>query len=242
MKRFFLLLLIPLTSFSQSQETRYVVVKGTAELKVPIDYFQVYVSIPSFSANTKAASDSNRAAVLRMMDVVRKYGVADSDFQTNNNTSRLDINAKEPDHRCVVTYVAQFNLRRFRSYDSLFQDLQSLGGIDVSVSGNGSNISPYYKMLAYQKAFKAAHHEAEVLMATSHQKLGRLIKLIQDNRDVFTQYDDLDQILKQSVGTQTLEYRYGYANIAATQMSAERIFRREFYTQSAEVTAIFAIE
>ena len=240
MKKVILLLLIPLACLSQSKETRYVVVKGTAEIRVPIDYFQVYISLPTYSSTTKVASDSNRAAVLRMLDVVRKYAVADSDFQTNNNTSRLDINAKDPDHRYVVTYVAQFYLRRFRSYDSLFQDLQSLGGIDVSVSGNGSNNSPYYKMLAYRKAFKAAHHEAEILMASSHQKLGKLIKLIQDNRDVFTQYDDLDQILKQA-GT-ALPLEYGYPSSSMLNITAQRIFHRDFSTQAAEVTAVFAIE
>lgn len=142
------LLLLPCVAISQPRETKYVVIKGSAEVKVPVDYYHVFESVPSYSSSTKTASDSNRAGVLRMMDVLRKYEVADSDFQTNTNSSRFDIIAKDPEHRHSVTYSAQVNFRRFKSYDSLVQDLEGLGGFDVSVGGNGSNTSALYKVLA----------------------------------------------------------------------------------------------
>jgi uncharacterized protein YggE len=243
MKKLILLVLIPFAVFSQSKEIKYVVVKGSAEVKVPVDYLQVIVSVHTYSASAKIAIDSNRTTVLKMLGILRKYMVADSDFQTNDNSSREDAYVKEPERRHSITYSAQFNLRNVKSYDSLFQELVGLGNIDISVRGNGSNSSAMYKALAYQKAVKAAQHEAEILLATAHQSLGKLIKLIQDSRDVFTQYDDIDQIVQRMPKyIQKSESQYSGQDVTVSAQASGSIFRRDFYTQAAEVTAIYEIK
>ncbi len=123
-------------------------------------------------------------------------------------------------------------------YNSLFQSLVGLGNVAVNINGFHSSQHAYYRMLAYQKAVEAARQEAEMLLKGTHQSVGKIIKLIQDNRDVFTQYDDIDKAL---YGNQ---FPMGQAVIVSAQVEgpATNRFRKKYFTETAEVTVIFDIK
>jgi uncharacterized protein YggE len=241
-KKLIWLILFPGIVLCQPNGTKYIVVRGTAEVKVPVDYLKIFVSVHSYNPTEKIASDSNHLKVMEMLDVLSKYDIADSDFQTTDNSSRQDLYTKDPDRRSIITYSAEFNLRKVKAFDSLFQELVNLGNIDVSVRANGSVHGAGYKLLAYQKAYFVALHEAEVLTKAAGQKLGNLIKLIQDNRDVFTQYDDINQIVESLPNSLPQEATFRGEQAIVSAQAAGQTFRRDFYTQTGEVIAIFEIK
>jgi uncharacterized protein YggE len=141
-----------------------------------------------------------------------------------------------PQRSFSIYYTAILTLRNLSSYDSLFQALISLGNIQVSIKQFGSTQRTSYRLLAYQKAVDAARREAQMLLKGSHQSVGEIIKLIQDNRDVFTQYDDLDKILEGPRSS-------NMSNIEIVALNATvSTLRREYLTEQAEVTVIFSIK
>ena len=82
-----LLLLLPLTVYSQQKEPDYVVVKGRAQVEIPLEYLQVSIAVSTYGSSYKAANDSNRVLVFSVLDVLKRFGIADSDFQTLNISS-----------------------------------------------------------------------------------------------------------------------------------------------------------
>ena len=237
MKTTLVLLLLPLFTYAQSKDINYLVVRGQAEVQVPVDFFEVSLSITTRGPSFQVANDSNRALTLKVLDLLKGFAIPDSDFQTVNNSSSDQEYVPDPTRRLSVHYGATLMLRRPNLYDSLFQSLVRLGNVAVTITNFRSNHLPYYRMLAYQKAVDAARHEAELMLQGSHQTLGKIIKLIQDNRDVFSQYDDIDKILSSS----------WTPNLQAVSVSSQRtlpinIIHRDSFIQSGEVTVIFEIK
>ena len=197
MNKILVALLLPLVVLCQSKDKDidYLVVKGRAEVQVPVEYLEISISIMTYGPSFKIANDSNRAMVFKLFTVFRQFSIPDSDFQTTNNSSNQYDYNKEPERRLGIQYSGTLYLRNPNSYDSLFQAIVSLGNVSINIARFHSNQQIYYRMLAYQKAVESARNEAQMLLKGSHQSLGKIIKLIQDNRDVFTQYDDIDKIL-----------------------------------------------
>jgi uncharacterized protein YggE len=238
MKTLLLTMLVPLVVFCQSKDLNYLVVKGRAEVQIPVEYLEVSLSITTEGSSFKAANDSNRILIFKVLDALRRFTIPDSDFQTTNNSSYEQNYNKEVERRFAIHYTGILWLRNPKIYDSLFQTLVSLGNVAVNINGFHSSQHAYYRMLAYHKAVEAARREAEMLLKGSNQKVGKIIKLIQDNRDVFTQYDDIDKLLQgSSVPT-------GLPGIATAQAEgmATNTFRKKYFTELAEVTVIFDIE
>jgi uncharacterized protein YggE len=239
MKALLLAILLPFVVFCQSKDINYLVVKGRAEVQVPVEYLEISLSITTNGSSFKAANDSNRVLVFKVFDVLRRFGIPDSDFQTTNNSS-YDEEAfnRSPERRFVIRYTGILYLRNPSSYDSLFQALIGLGNVVININAFHSNQHAYYRMLAYQKAVEAARREAEMLLKGSHQAVGKIIKLIQDNRDVFTQYDDIDKLLEGNTRS----------SLSEVTISAQRAgpntdtFRKKYFSEFAEVTVIFDIK
>jgi|SRR5208283_1371377 len=239
MKTLFLTILLPIAVLCQSKDINYLVVKGRSEVQVPVEYLEVSLSINTDGSSFRAANDSNRILIFKVLDVLRRFDIPDSDFQTTNNSSyEQNYNIKEPERRFVIHYAGILWLRKPKLYDSLFQSLVGLGNVAVNINGFHSSQHAYYRMLAYKKAVEAARQEAEMLLKGTHQSVGKIIKLIQDNRDVFTQYDDIDKLLQGSwlpIGSPLMATAQG-------EGSATNTFRKKYFTEAAEVTVIFDIK
>ena len=226
---------------AKDQEINYLVVRGRAEVKVPIDYLEVSISINTFGPSFKVANDSNRALVFNLFDVLHEFGIADSDFQTMNNSSNQYDYNRDAEKRMAVQYLGTLTLRRPKVYDSLFQAVTNLGNISMMISGSKSNQHAYFRTLAYQRAVEAARAEGEMMLRGSHQSLGRIIKLIQDNRDNFTQYDDIDKLAESAAGPPGMPVTVVSAQ-AAGGLPGRSTFRKQDYTEAAEVTVIFELK
>lgn len=235
-----LLLLLPLTVYSQQKEPDYVVVKGRAQVEIPLEYLQVSIAVSTYGSSYKAANDSNRVLVFSVLDVLKRFGIADSDFQTLNISSYENPVSRDAGRAYAIRYNGVLHLRTPQLYDSLFATLVNLGNVAVSISEFQSTKHAYYRMLAYRKAVDAARAEARLLLKGSHQALGRIIKLIQDNRDLYTKYDDIDKLLS---GESALESHSSEVSVAASAaLPAPQAFRAHSFTETAEVTVIFAIK
>ena len=237
MKTLLLMILVPWIVFSQTKDIHYLVVKGKAEVQVPVEYIDISVSIITAGPSMKAANDTNRVLVFKVFDVLRHFAIPDSDFQTLDNSSNEDMYSKEPGRRFSVHYSGIVCLRKPAMYDSLFQVLVGLGNVSVGINAFRSNRHSYYRMLGYQKAVEAARREAKLMLKGSGQSSGRIIKLIQDNQDVFTQYDDIDKLLE----GKNLPIGEAIMLMAARPGEEESTFRKKYFTETAEVTVIFEI-
>lgn len=239
MKTLFLAMLLPLVVFCQSKDIDYLVVKGRSEVQVPVEYLEVSLSINTDGSSFKAANDSNRILIFKVLDMLRHFAIPDSDFQTTNNSSyEQNYNVKETERRFTIRYTGILWLRNPKLYDSLFQSLVGLGNVAVNINGFHSSQHASYRILAYQKAVEAARQEAEMLLKGTHQHVGKIIKLIQDNRDVFTQYDDIDKLVQGG----SLPIGLPAIITAQREGPATNTFRKEYFTESAEVTVIFEIK
>jgi uncharacterized protein YggE len=239
MKTLCILFLLSVSAAAQTKPMDYLVVRGSAQIQVPVDYLELSVAITSRGTSFRVANDTNRTLTLNMLNTLRAFGIADSDFQTVNNSSMFQDYNREADRKYVVTYSGTLFLRNLSLYDSLFQALLSLGDVSVTVTRFRSNHLPYYRILAYKKAIDAARAEAEMMLKGSHQSVGKIIKLLQDNRDVFTQYDDIDKLVSMSAPPLAGEKTFS----TQSEVSASRAtFRRRDFTEFAEVTVIFEIK
>jgi uncharacterized protein YggE len=240
MKALLLIVLSPLVIFCQSKDISYLVVKGRAEVQVPVEFLEIGMLITTNGPSLKTANDSNRVLVFKIFDVLRGFGIPDSDFQTTNNSSQDEEGYnRSPERRFSIRYSGILNLRNPSSYDSLFQALISHGNVTVNINAFRSNRHAYYRMLAYQKAVEAARHEAQLLLKGSHQTVGKIIKLIQDNRDIFTQYDDLDKLFE---GNSGLPLSSELMLAAQRSGPSTNTFRKKYFSEFAEVTVIFDIK
>lgn len=238
MKTLFLAILLPFIAFCQPKDIKYLVVKGKAEVQIPVDFLEVSVSLASVGPSFKAANDSNRVHVFEVFNVLRHFAIPDSDFQTTDNSSSEDYSNKDPQRHFWIHYNGMLHVSRPGSYDSLFQALVSIGDVSMRITGFRSSRLPYYRMLAYRRAVDAARAEAVTLLKGSHQSIGKIIKLIQDDRDVFTKYDDIEQLLE-GVGPTP-----DSALMITVQQtpSNSTTFRRNYFSDFGEVTVIFEIK
>jgi uncharacterized protein YggE len=243
MRTLALAILLPLVALSQSKEIKYLVVRGKAEVQVPVEFLEVSMSLTSIGPSFKAANDSNRVLVFKVFDVLRRFGIPDSDFQTTNNSSNEDYSNRDPERHFWIHYNGMLHVSRPGSYDSLFQALVSLGNVSMSITGFHSTRDAYYRILAYHKAIEAARAEAKMLLNGSHQSLGKIIKLIQDSRDVFTKYDNIEKIIEGTESIEGIESSTSIGRLAGVSVQANSItFRKNFFSELGEVTVIFEIK
>jgi uncharacterized protein YggE len=238
MRTLLFVLLMPCLALSQAKDINYLVVKGKAQVQVPLEFMEVKVQITNYARTVEAANDSNRALVLRAFKVFHQFGIADSDFQTDDNYSSDDrFSDRDEERHYSVSYSGSLTLKRPQVYDSLFQALVKVGPFQVNIIRFGSTRNSYYRMLAYQRAVEAARAEAQMIVKGSGQTVGRIIKLIQDNQDVFTEYDDIDKILAaQAAAAAAPRVLYDVETVRPST------FRRVSYAEDAEVTVIFEIK
>ncbi len=234
---FLLFVLLPLSADAQSTDLSYLVVRGSAEVQVPVDYLEVTITITSYAPTLAAANDTNRAIVFELFQTLRQFSIPDSAFQTQTNSSGENYVPREPERRFSVRYSGVLHLTRPSMYDSLFRALLNIGNLTVNISWFGSTRYAYYKMLAYQKAVDAARREAQMMLKGTKQSVGKIIKLIQDNRDVFTQYDNPENLLQEAVPPNVIT-----APITAERANPPSTYRKKYYSEVGQVTVIFELK
>ena len=219
------------------QEPQYVVTRGTATVRVPTDFVKIAIGIRTTDESLEEANRKNKELVHKAFDVFRHLAIPDSDFTTTQSQIEDAYSAREG-RKLEVRYQGTLTLRKISLYDSLLAQLVSLGDINIHIQSFGSNNIAAYAADAYQKAVSSARKQAELLLAGSNQHVGKIIKLLQDGRDPFTEYDDIDQLAHRITQAQP-----ALAVESPNFFSVDyHTVRRPYFEQSASVTAIFEIK
>lgn len=239
MKKIFLIILFQQILFAQAKDPQYIAVEGKATVKVPVEYFLIRITIKNEGQTLSEANKQNKINVLKMFDVLKKHSISDSDFVTKSSETseaslpsfpRYNKEAKE----ISVQYSGELVLRNPQIYDLLFNDLLNIPNIDVGVVGFGNFNVEKYKKTAYKEAVLNAKSNAELLLTGTGCKLGKIYKLLQDGRDRYHEYDNIDQMMNpNSVGA-------NYMAMLAPELPST--FKKKYFDEYAEVTIIYAIE
>ena len=224
----------------QSKQPQYIAVDGIAKARIPVDYFQVRVTIKTEAATLSAANKENKALVLRFFDILTKYSIPDSDFVTKSSQTsesflpsymRFEREKRLPS----VEYTGELTLRQTNLYDALFKDAVALGKLEIGVFGFGSFQLENFKQKAYQEATANAKARAELLLSGTGQRVDKIFKILQDGRDRYRDYDDIETIIdsKRTVPPQVM------AMMAQPEPST---FRKQYFDEQVNVTIIYEIE
>ncbi|HUI31118.1 MAG TPA: SIMPL domain-containing protein [Candidatus Acidoferrales bacterium] len=235
-----LLLLLTVVSFGcQSNPPQYIAVNGTATVKVPVDYFEVRISIRNQNADLNKANEQNKALVMKMFGILKKFSITDSDFVTKTSETtesllpsylRYDLEKHIPG----IEYAGDLILRNTADYDALFKELIALGNVEVGVYNFGSYDIKKYKEESYQQAVIDAKRRAELLLSGTGSKVGKIFKLLQDGQDRYKEYDDIEGLLSS---------RQALTRTAAMlALPMPNTFRKKYFDQTAAVTVIYEIE
>jgi uncharacterized protein YggE len=219
------------------QQSQYVVTRGTATVKVPTDFIKIAIAVRTEEESLQEANQKNRQLVLKVLDVFRELAIPDSDFITTQSETQQAY-SRTNERKFGVRYEGILTLRRPFLYDSLFASLVSTGDVAVRIQSFGTNNPAFFAAEAYKKAVSSAREQAKLLLAGSGQHVGKILKILQDGRDPFTEYDDIDQLAHRI--TQARPAGQEQATNFMT-VSAQTV-RRPYFEQSANVTVIFEIE
>jgi len=224
--------------FSACQEPtpRYVVTEGRAEVKVPIESMTVAITIRSKNKALGEANQETRKSVLSMFRTLKKLGIPDSAFITTDNTSSDRHDSYRDDQLAEVTYGGTLQLADPKLFDPVFNELVQLGNVSISISDFNSSKSEEYTKKSYEAALKSARKQAELLLAGTGVKVGRILKVLKDRGNAFEEYDDFEKHIEKTRQPQPI------ARYALALPDHEQTFRRKYYEIASSVTVMFEIE
>ena len=233
---FLTFLAILLTSCQSPQNPRYVITEGHATVRVPIQVIKVGIAVDSKAKTLSEANQDNRAIVLRVFAALKQMGINDSDFVTDRSAAEIDRNYREGFEQPTVSYSGTVTLRQPDRYDELLKSLTDVGKVAVGIAGYSNGELEQYRVQAYNEAFNAAKRDAEMLLAPSGGKVGRVLKVLKSGYDPFERYDNADKEMDQH------KSEASYVAAAEAKQDFERIFRRRFFEVSQDATVMFEIQ
>ncbi len=228
------------TTGCSNKEVRYIAVNGSAVVRAPVQYFSVNVSLVTRGSTFSNANSENKILVQKVFEVFRTFGIADSDFVTNTSETsegtlpyRWAYDPDRPKEMPAVIYSGLLTLRNPANYDALFKELVKLRGVQVGVSGFGCDSIEKYRKMAYAKAVSRARDQAEFLLEGTGRIPGKLVKVLQDGKDRYNDYDDPELIGKSDNSAPAC------FSVAEAEPST---FRRKYFDVDASVTMIYEME
>jgi len=220
----------------QHPDPRYVITEGRSSVKVPIETLDLSISVRSRNASLKEANQETRNSVLSMFRTFKKFGIADSDFVTERNSSSDRYDDYRGDKLAQVEYSGHLRLWDLKLFDPIFNELTTLGNVSISIEDFGSSRTDEYTRQSYEQALKSARNEAEMLVAGTGTKVGRILKILKTRGNPFDEYDDFEKHVANVTGPQT------YASYDLESLNLEPTFRKRYFEISTFVTVMFEIE
>jgi uncharacterized protein YggE len=233
-------LLYPFLAFillsCQGPGPRYVVTQGRSEVKVPIETMTLSITIRSKNKSLSEANQETRHSVLSMFHTLKKFGIPDTAFVTTDNTSSDTHDSYRDDQMAEVQYSGTFDLADTRLFDPVFNELAALGNVSIRISDfNSSKVDEYTKQ-SYEASLKSARKQADLLLAGTGVKAGRILKVLKGQADAFDEYDNFEKHIENSLAPKPIpDYDIAMPNL-------EQTFRRKYYEISSSVTVMFEIE
>jgi uncharacterized protein YggE len=235
-------LLLLLCMGCQKEDPKYIAVSTSATLKVPVEYFDVRIAVSVKNKDVVKANMTTKATVQKLFGIFEKYSIPDSDFVTKSSETSEDYlpswgRTSETITRQVVAYTGTLVLRDVKLYDAIFADIVALGNTEVGVKDFGSYQTDKYKELAYKQAFDRSKERATMLLAGTNQKVGQIYKILQDGRDRFNEYDDIDKLVDVSDATVHI---MKYSDLGPPP-SPPSTFKKKYFEMTASITVIYEI-
>jgi uncharacterized protein len=170
------------TNYSFAEEKRTIQVDGVGEVQVKPDIIKISFSLETIKKNMEDALEENNEKVADILDFLKDYGIAETDFSTSNmsiNTRYyFNQNTKEYDK----TKVESFEVRKsmsvtFRKLDNIEEFINELAEMGIT------SLSTFYydvenriphREKAREMALIAAKDKAEKMVSVLGAKLGKV--------------------------------------------------------------------
>jgi len=184
MKKLWLIALLALFStpvWADQPQPRLITVTGEGEILTVPNEVHVNLQVESFDpalANAKTANDNS---VKQVLDIVKKYGIDEKDFQTDYFTVRNEeqyfmdpqTNQQRSKRGFFVTKNIAIILRDVSKFEMLYSDALEAGVNNIfGVEFKTSEIKKY-RDEARKLAARAAQEKASALAAELGQEIGR---------------------------------------------------------------------
>lgn len=219
-----------------SQSSRYVVTSGKAVIKVPIEEITIHIEVQSTDRSSAEANSSLRETVLRVFKELHRLGINDSDFVTENLSTRTQRQGYKDTLVSSVDYSGYFPLRDPSRYDELMKAMTNIGRVQVSIVEYSNCHLDEYMAQSFSQAFVAAKKEAEMLLKPSGSSVGKVLRILKSGYDPFDKYDDPDKEMDNQRGS------ISYGVVTPTDPNYERIFRRKYFELHQDITVMFEIQ
>lgn len=185
----FVLLLIHLTPVkSQLQNSPpSIEVNGTATIKVEPDIINFSLSVQTDNKNVIYAKNDNDKCVLKVMDVLKNYGILEKDIQTSgvSVSKNYSYNYQDNDDKndknkafSVYNYIT-FSLKDLSKYYEVTTELIKIDHVYISYSTYDYSKIIETRKEARERALLAAKKKAEEMTAVLGQEIGKPL-LIQE--------------------------------------------------------------
>lgn len=157
-------------------EPRLVTVSGEAEVNVAPDEVVFDVTVSTFSRELRQAKAQTDERLRALVALVKRYGVADSDTQTDY--IKLDPRYRgDSDARTLLGYSVRkdlvFTLRDVSRAEALLSELLDSGVTRINSVRFRSSQMRKYRDQARDMAMRAAREKAAALAGAVGQKIGR---------------------------------------------------------------------
>lgn len=179
------LLIFPSPGSAQPARDGKIRVVGRAVVEIVPDYVVVRVGVSNRAATPAIALDQNSAAMRKVIDFAKKFGVEESNMQTGsvnlNPTTKLvrDSNGntrQEPDGYSASNSI-RVKLSDVSRMGTFMRQVLDQGATDISGVEFGASAAEKYRDEARANAVRDAVHQAQVLAEAAKVKLGPIHEL-----------------------------------------------------------------
>lgn len=154
-------------------EKRSIAVVGEGEVKVVPDFVEFVVGIETESGTLAPAKKANDAITLKVMEVIKKYGIDEKDFKT----SYLSIYPQTDYRSSAITGYTVYNsikltVRDLNTFEALLTDVLGAGANRISGISFQVTDMDMYKAQARELALKNAKDKATDMASVLDQEIG----------------------------------------------------------------------
>jgi uncharacterized protein YggE len=193
------LLVSPSLASAQSVRDGKLKVVGRGTIEIVPDYVSIRVGVSVRAANPTAALDQNSAAVRRIIEFAKKFGVEETNIQTNSvNLNPATKNVREPsggtrqepDGYSAVNSV-RVKLADVSRMGTFMRQVLDQGATNIGGVEFGSMDAEKYRDEARADAVRDAIRQAQLLAEAAKIKLGSIYEIVYPPRSDFRGGDGL---------------------------------------------------
>lgn len=181
----FFILFIAIPALAVETPPRFVNVTGEGEVTVVPDEVLLNLQVESFDADLSRAKRSNDEAVKKTLAIVKKFNIADKDFQTDYFAVRAGdryyfepgTNVQQSKKGYFVTKNVAIRLRDISKFEDLYSEALTAGVNNIYGVSFQTSALEKHRAEAREKAALDAKEKAARLAAALGQEIGRPLSI-----------------------------------------------------------------